>query len=302
MIGATSRLLVVHSPRPVAEARAILARLLGGDDARPVPGPPAGIALVDGAVDATRVTFTAVPREGASLEFDGTIDDTPDGSVLVGSISAPMALGVARRHHHGARRPVPRVERHPAPARGPRGRRLDLPLGRRREQPRGAATRQGRRDRAVARGRARRCRADGRCLTPAPPVSVASRGPRPSPSSIRRPRSRRAPRRRSRPASRVPRSHDGSYRCSTCRSSVRSYRPSSSRRNVAISRVTVASSSVSRTPTDQPGRSWNWTRTRFGPDRPWTDTSNSRTPPAGRRGDPRRERAERRLTGPGSTA
>jgi hypothetical protein len=93
VIGATSRLLIVHSPLPAAEARAILVGLLAGDAERPARRSAAGIARIEGAVDASRVTFTALPREGAPLEFDGAIGDTPDGSALVGSISAPMALG-----------------------------------------------------------------------------------------------------------------------------------------------------------------------------------------------------------------
>ena len=99
MIGAPTRPLIVHSARPAAEARAILEALLADD--RPVPGGAVRVTLVDGAVDASQVSFkvVAVPRnpgvvrrDAPPLEFAGTIGDDEDGSVLRGSITAPTAL------------------------------------------------------------------------------------------------------------------------------------------------------------------------------------------------------------------
>jgi hypothetical protein len=98
-----SRDVVVHSPRPVDEARAILAELLAGRGSPPRPRRPSGVAFVDGAVDGSRVTFAATPRpaspspsgqEPPRLVFTGTIRDTGDGSVLTGTIVAPMTLGL----------------------------------------------------------------------------------------------------------------------------------------------------------------------------------------------------------------
>lgn len=94
MIGATSRLLIVRSPRPVDEARAALVALLGGDDGSAAPRSAGGVMVIDASVDHSHVAFTAMARQAATLAFDGTIGETPDGSALVGSISAPMALGM----------------------------------------------------------------------------------------------------------------------------------------------------------------------------------------------------------------
>jgi hypothetical protein len=102
VIGAPTRPLIVRSPRPADEVRAILGALLADD--RPVPGGPTRVTLVDGAVEASRVSFkvVAVPRnpgvvrrDAPPLEFAGTIDDDgPDGSILWGSVTAPTALAL----------------------------------------------------------------------------------------------------------------------------------------------------------------------------------------------------------------
>jgi hypothetical protein len=101
VIGAPTRPLIVHSARPAAESLAILGALLADD--RPVPGGSTRVTLVDGAVDASQVSFkvVAVPRnpgvvrrDAPPLEFAGAIDDDEDGSVLRGSITAPTALAL----------------------------------------------------------------------------------------------------------------------------------------------------------------------------------------------------------------
>jgi hypothetical protein len=91
------RRVVVHSPRPVDEVRGILEALVTGGR-RPIP-PRTGprVRVVDGELDGATVTFTVVPvatNEAPSLEFSGTIDALADGSVLTGSIRAPMAFGL----------------------------------------------------------------------------------------------------------------------------------------------------------------------------------------------------------------
>jgi hypothetical protein len=93
VIGATSRPLIVHTPRAVDEARAILEGLLVGHDQPVAPRSTSGVTVVDGAVESAQVSFTAMLRQASPLQFTGTIGETPDGSVLVGSLSAPMALG-----------------------------------------------------------------------------------------------------------------------------------------------------------------------------------------------------------------
>lgn len=100
MIGAPSRPLIVHSPRSADDARAILGALLADD--RPVPGGASRVLLVDGALDGSRVSFNlvvgrnagVVRRDAPPLEFIGAVDDTADGSVLRGSITAPTALAL----------------------------------------------------------------------------------------------------------------------------------------------------------------------------------------------------------------
>ena len=98
-----SRDVVVHSPRPIDEARAILGELLAGHGSSLRPRRAPGVAFVDGAVDGSRVTFAATPRSGPAspsgqepprLVFTGTLRDTGDGSVLSGTIVAPMTLGL----------------------------------------------------------------------------------------------------------------------------------------------------------------------------------------------------------------
>ena len=104
VITPTPRRVVVHSPRPPDEARAIVASLLAGGSG-PNRRRASGIVLIDGMVDGAAVSFTAVPRsrasdadagaESRSLEFNGTIDGSEEGSVLAGSISAvPTAFGL----------------------------------------------------------------------------------------------------------------------------------------------------------------------------------------------------------------
>ncbi len=98
-----SRDVVVHSPRPIDEARTILDELLAGRSSSLRPRRKSGVTFIDGAVDGSRVTFAATPRsatpspggqEPPRLEFTGTIRETGDGSVLMGTIAAPMTLGL----------------------------------------------------------------------------------------------------------------------------------------------------------------------------------------------------------------
>ena len=105
VITPTPRRVVVHSPRPPEEALVIMASLLAGGSGPKRGRPASGIMLVDGTVDGASVSFTAVPTsrasaaesdaESRSLEFDGTIEASMEGSVLTGSISAtPTAFGL----------------------------------------------------------------------------------------------------------------------------------------------------------------------------------------------------------------
>jgi hypothetical protein len=98
-----SRDLVVFSPRPIDEARAVLAELLAGRGTPPHGRRASGVAFVDGTVQGSRVTFAVAPRlaspspsgqEPPRLAFSGTIRETEDGSVLAGTIAAPMTLGL----------------------------------------------------------------------------------------------------------------------------------------------------------------------------------------------------------------
>ena len=104
VITPTPRRVVVHSPRPVDEARAVLENLIEGRS-RQDRTRASGFTLVDGTVDHEAVSFTAVPTlratggetapESRPLAFMGTINGSADGSVLSGSISAtPTALGL----------------------------------------------------------------------------------------------------------------------------------------------------------------------------------------------------------------
>src|SRR5262249_25573290 len=100
----TPRRVVVYSPRPVDEARAIVRALMaddtgGGPRSRTVPG----VTIVDGAVDGARVTFTASTRPDAEpgslaepprYAFTGLLEGGEEGSVLAGSITTPMTYGV----------------------------------------------------------------------------------------------------------------------------------------------------------------------------------------------------------------
>jgi hypothetical protein len=99
----TPRRVVVYSPRPVDEARAIV-RALVDDGARMVPSRTTrGVRFIDGEVDGARVWFSAStrpgPEAGADSEpptygFTGTLEGGDDGSVLSGSITTPMTFGV----------------------------------------------------------------------------------------------------------------------------------------------------------------------------------------------------------------
>src|SRR6478735_7451441 len=95
----TPRRLIVYSPRPVDEARAIVEALLDGRG-RTIPSRTTrGVRFVDGEVDGALVSFSAStrpgPEDGADsepprYEFTGTLEGGDDGSVLAGSITTPM--------------------------------------------------------------------------------------------------------------------------------------------------------------------------------------------------------------------
>jgi hypothetical protein len=101
---APARPLVVRSPRGIEEARETLEELLAGRGRPIAPRRSPRVFVVDGVVDGAEVSFQAVPvsRRGTSgdlqppppLAFAGTIAADPDGSVLAGSITAPMAFGI----------------------------------------------------------------------------------------------------------------------------------------------------------------------------------------------------------------
>ncbi len=104
VLAPSPRAVVVHSPRPVDEALAILEYLISSRGHAMAPRRLMGVRLLDGAIVGSRVSFTAVPasnsailgmrREPPALEFTGSVDEMDDGSVLNGSIRAPMALGI----------------------------------------------------------------------------------------------------------------------------------------------------------------------------------------------------------------
>jgi hypothetical protein len=102
VIGTPTRPLIVHSSWPADEVRTILEGLLTKDGGLVIRGSASRVTLVDGAVGGSAVTFRILPaarnapggREPSPLEFAGTIDDAPDGSVLWGSISAPTSLAL----------------------------------------------------------------------------------------------------------------------------------------------------------------------------------------------------------------
>ena len=160
----TPRRLVVYSPRPVDEARAIVQALRGrarrdapvADDARRQVRRRRGRR---GAGLVLRVD-EAGPEGGADAEppryeFTGTLEGGDDGSLLAGSITTPMTFGVPAAGltvllalfllWGGLAVPLVAIG----------DRRLDLPDGRRHRQPAGAAPPPGGRDPTAARGRAR---------------------------------------------------------------------------------------------------------------------------------------------------
>jgi hypothetical protein len=105
LITPAPRQVVVYSHWPVDQALAILGDLASGRRGAFRAAATRGLRLLDGSVDGRTVTFTAVPAsraaaadsapESRSLEFRGSIEATPDGSVLAGSISAaPTAFGL----------------------------------------------------------------------------------------------------------------------------------------------------------------------------------------------------------------
>ena len=99
----TPRRLVVYSPRPVDEARAIVEALLDGRGATLPSRTTRGVRFVDGEVDGALVTFSASTRPGPEggaesepprYDFSGTLEGGDDGSLLAGSITTPMTFGV----------------------------------------------------------------------------------------------------------------------------------------------------------------------------------------------------------------
>ena len=99
----TPRRVVVYSPRPVDEARAIVRALLDGAGG-PLPSRTVrGVTIVGGEVDGSRVTFSASTRPDAEpgslaepprYAFTGVLEGGEEGSVLAGTITTPMTYGV----------------------------------------------------------------------------------------------------------------------------------------------------------------------------------------------------------------
>ena len=99
----TPRRLVVDSPHPVDEARAIVQGLVGGNGTAVRSRTKRGVRFLDGEVDGARVSFSAATRPGPEAggvseppryDFSGTLDGGDEGSVLMGSITTPMTFGV----------------------------------------------------------------------------------------------------------------------------------------------------------------------------------------------------------------
>jgi hypothetical protein len=91
------RRVEVYSPRPVEEARTSLGAVLEGRRRPVAPFASAGGRIVAGAIDGPSVWFSAVlagGRELPPIEFEGTLEATGDGSLLAGSLRAPMVLGL----------------------------------------------------------------------------------------------------------------------------------------------------------------------------------------------------------------
>jgi hypothetical protein len=93
MIGAPSRQVVVHSPRPADEVRAILVRLLVARTTSIRAG-SSRLTIEDGVVDGDAVSFTALSNDAAPLKVTGTIAAGFDGSVLLATVTAPTTLRI----------------------------------------------------------------------------------------------------------------------------------------------------------------------------------------------------------------
>ncbi len=99
----TPRRLVVYSPRPVDEARAIVQALVDGHGTAVPSRTTRGVRFVGGEVDGVLVSFSASTRPGPEAggdseppryEFTGVLDGGGEGSVLSGTITTPMTFGV----------------------------------------------------------------------------------------------------------------------------------------------------------------------------------------------------------------
>jgi hypothetical protein len=91
------RRVEVRSPRPVEEARSILGELLDGRRRPTARERSHGGLRLEGAIDGSAVSFTATRGTGTqppTLAFDGTLAEGDGGSVLTGSITAPLAYGL----------------------------------------------------------------------------------------------------------------------------------------------------------------------------------------------------------------
>ncbi len=99
----TPRRVVVHSSRPIGEARAIVGALVDGPGGSLPARGSRGVRFVGGEIDGSRVSFSASlrpgPEPGSGSEppryaFSGTLEGDDEGSVLAGSITTPMTFGV----------------------------------------------------------------------------------------------------------------------------------------------------------------------------------------------------------------